>query len=201
MTAQATTTGQTAQAARYTPPTRTALWPGVVSVHFSVLGLPVPQGSKRVFNGRLVDANHASLRPYRALVAAEGSAALARRIATPGCSTGVTGAKELLSEGDLRPDPTREAVAVDLRFGLPRPKSHFGTGRNAGRLKPSAPAYPGTKPDVDKLSRAVLDALTGVLWADDSQVVILSAVKVYAPTPMTVVTVQAPPVGAPERRP
>lgn len=176
-------------------PQRVALWPGVVSLHFSVLGLPVPQGSKRVFNGRLVDANHGTLRPYRALVAAEGAAALARRICTPETSTGVTGAKELLSGGaEPAPAPTREAVAVALRFGLPRPKGHWGTGRNADRLKPSAPAWPATKPDVDKLERAVLDALTGVLWADDSQVVVLSADKVYAPTPMTLVTVQAPPV-------
>lgn len=174
-------------------PQRVHLWPGVVSLHFSVLGLPVPQGSKRVFNGRLVDANHGTLRPYRALVAAEGASALARRIATPDAPTGVTGAKELLTEGDLRPAPTREAVAVALRFGLPRPKGHWGTGRNADRLKPSAPAWPATKPDVDKLERAVLDALTGVLWADDSQVVILSADKVYSATPMTLVTVEAPP--------
>ena len=37
-----------------------------------------------------------------------------------------------------------------------------------------------TKPDVDKLARAALDALTGVLWADDSQVVSLHAQKEYA---------------------
>lgn len=181
-------------------PQRATLWPGVVSLHFSVLGLPTPQGSKRVVRGRLIDANASTLKPYRALVASEGAAALARRLSAPDCSTGVTGAKELLCEGDLTfgtPAPTREAVAVALRFGLPRPKGHWGTGRNADRLKPSAPAWPATKPDVDKLERAVLDALTGVLWADDSQVVMLSADKVYAPTPMTLVTVQAPPaVGA-----
>lgn len=184
----------------YTAPQRASLWPGVVSLHFSVLGLPVPQGSKRVVRGRLIDANHGSLRPYRALVASEGAAALARRLYGPSGPTGVVGVKELLSGGDpglATPAPTREAVAVALRFGLPRPKGHWGTGRNADRLKPSAPAWPATKPDVDKLERAVLDALTGVLWADDSQVVVLSADKVYAPTPMTLVTVQAPPaVGA-----
>ena len=36
-----------------------------------------------------------------------------------------------------------------------------------------------TKPDVDKLSRAILDALTGVVWKDDSQVVELRARKQY----------------------
>ena len=34
-----------------------------------------------------------------------------------------------------------------------------------------------TKPDLDKLLRSVLDALTGIVWVDDSQVVIISARK------------------------
>lgn len=39
---------------------------------------------------------------------------------------------------------------------------------------------PGTRPDIDKLTRSVLDALTTArVWADDSQVVALSACKVY----------------------
>ena len=32
-----------------------------------------------------------------------------------------------------------------------RGPGHFGTGRNAGKLLPSAPAYPATKPDAVKL--------------------------------------------------
>lgn len=39
--------------------------------------------------------------------------------------------------------------------------------------------YHTVKPDIDKLTRAVLDALTGVVWDDDSQVVGLQAVKKY----------------------
>jgi crossover junction endodeoxyribonuclease RusA len=35
-------------------------------------------------------------------------------------------------------------------------------------------------PDIDKVCRAVLDALTGILYRDDAQVVALSAVKTYA---------------------
>ena len=53
-------------------------------------------------------------------------------------------------------------------FWLPRPKGHFGTGKNAGKLKKSAPLYCSTKPDLDKLLRAVCDALwqSGVLSSD-----------------------------------
>jgi Holliday junction resolvase RusA-like endonuclease len=36
------------------------------------------------------------------------------------------------------------------------------------------------KPDVDKLSRCLLDSLKGVVWTDDSQVIVLSARKYYA---------------------
>ena len=62
-------------------------------------------------------------------------------------------------------------IELTLTFSRPRPRSHYGTGRNAGKLKPSAPAYPITRPDTIKLARAVEDALTGVVWRDDSQVV------------------------------
>jgi Holliday junction resolvase RusA-like endonuclease len=38
-------------------------------------------------------------------------------------------------------------------------------------------------PDLDKLVRAILDSLTGVVWRDDAQVVDIVARKVYAETP------------------
>jgi crossover junction endodeoxyribonuclease RusA len=65
-----------------------------------------------------------------------------------------------------------EPLDVGITWSLARPKSHWGTGRNADRLKPSAPAYPTSPPDLDKLTRAVFDALTksGRL-GDDAQIV------------------------------
>jgi len=84
--------------------------------------------------------------------------------------------------GPLVTDPTRAAVRVAATFCVKRPAGHFGTGRNAGTLKASAPAFPTTraKGDVDKLARALLDALTGVYFADDSQVVDLRVRKLFA---------------------
>ena len=39
--------------------------------------------------------------------------------------------------------------------------------------------YPFVRPDLDKLCRAVLDALTGIAYKDDQQVVSLFATKSY----------------------
>lgn len=59
-------------------------------------------------------------------------------------------------------------LVVQLRFVMPRPAS----------LPKSRSTPPAVKrPDVDKLARACLDALTGVIFADDSMVVVLYAQK------------------------
>ena len=65
----------------------------------------------------------------------------------------------------------RGPLAVEFIFYRTRNKGDFGTGRNEGIVKDSAPAYPTKKPDALKLARAVEDALTGVLWLDDAQIV------------------------------
>jgi len=72
-------------------------------------------------------------------------------------------------------------VRLELAFRVQRPHGHYGTGRNADKLRPSAPAVPITNPDLDKLVRAVLDALTGIVYRDDAQVVELEVVKRYGP--------------------
>jgi crossover junction endodeoxyribonuclease RusA len=60
-------------------------------------------------------------------------------------------------------------VEVVLRFYLPRPVS-----------LPKKVIHNVKRPDVDKLARSILDALTGVFFKDDSQVVALEAYKGYA---------------------
>lgn len=70
-------------------------------------------------------------------------------------------------------------LAVEFRFVRARPQGHFGTGRNAGTLKPNAPRYPIVRPDALKLARVAEDALTGVLYADDAQIVEERLLKVY----------------------
>jgi Holliday junction resolvase RusA-like endonuclease len=64
-----------------------------------------------------------------------------------------------------------DALCLTLSFEQPRPRFHYGSGKNASKLKQSAALYPTGRPDTVKLARAVEDALTGVLWRDDSQIV------------------------------
>lgn len=71
-------------------------------------------------------------------------------------------------------------IEVTIVFSLPRPRAHFGTGRNDGVLKPSAPTFHTSRPDVDKLLRSTLDALTAAgVYADDAAVSYVAATKTY----------------------
>jgi Holliday junction resolvase RusA-like endonuclease len=62
-------------------------------------------------------------------------------------------------------------LAVICTFYTPHPKTHYGTGANADKLKDSAPAFPISPPDCTKIWRGFEDALTGYMWHDDSRVV------------------------------
>jgi len=42
------------------------------------------------------------------------------------------------------------------------------------------PEWPVTRPDLDNYVKAIMDPAKGILWHDDSQVVVLTAMKAYA---------------------
>jgi Holliday junction resolvase RusA-like endonuclease len=84
----------------------------------------------------------------------------------------------------LPPTPLTSPLQMNIRFFFPRPKSHYRTGKNAGILKDTAPIAFTSKPDIDNLQKAVMDALMIVgLIKDDSQVVEIAAGKSYAEKP------------------
>jgi len=83
-----------------------------------------------------------------------------------------------------------QAIRVDTTFYMPRPKSHYGTGRNSDKLKGSAPTFHIKKPDRDNLDKLVLDALTGVVWTDDSIICKGLIEKVYARKPRVEVKIK-----------
>jgi len=64
----------------------------------------------------------------------------------------------------------RGPIELLVRFHFKRPESHYGSGKNAGTLKQSAPEYHAQSPDLDKLVRCLGDSLTGVVYVDDRQV-------------------------------
>lgn len=80
-------------------------------------------------------------------------------------------------------------LGLSVTFTLARPPSHYGTGRNADRVRPDAPVWPyqrGTG-DWDKLGRIIGDAWqarggAGVL-GDDAQFVNGVVWKCYPDTP------------------
>lgn len=85
--------------------------------------------------------------------------------------------------------PLDGPLSLKLDFYLPRPKSHFGLGKNSDRLKPLAPLHHTFKPDATKLLRAVEDALTGVVWRDDALIVLQVVTKRYRETPGVLIAV------------
>jgi Holliday junction resolvase RusA-like endonuclease len=82
--------------------------------------------------------------------------------------------------GDLLIAERGEPVTLCVTVKLRRPKSHYGTGRNAGQVKLGAPRFPTGKPDFDNLLKTVSDALTGLAYVDDAQIFHGSLVKEYA---------------------
>lgn len=137
----------------------------MTAVEFFVQGDPVTQGSKNSFQhrhtGRVVtiESRHRELQAWRRVIGMRWKQA--------------------------RVEPVIGPVTIDLWFLLPRPKSHYGTGRNAGTIKPSkALEVPAVKPDADKLTRAVFDALTQVgAIEDDARIIGYSTNKRYAAAP------------------
>ena len=89
------------------------------------------------------------------------------------------------TENDYHSPPIIDPVCVDITFLFARPKHHYGTGKNADKLKPSAPKHctSSANGDIDKLVRSTLDGLSarsgGNVLKDDSQVVRLRCSKQY----------------------
>jgi Holliday junction resolvase RusA-like endonuclease len=125
------------------------------TIAFAVRGLPVPQGALvRSPSGGLYHRGRQALGDWRHAIGTD-------------CRRAMSGLPAF--GGPIR---------VYVTFFLPRPKGHFRA--DGETLRPTSPAFPAGRPDVDKLARACLDALTAVAFDDDAQVVELVAVKEYA---------------------
>jgi Holliday junction resolvase RusA-like endonuclease len=85
-------------------------------------------------------------------------------------------APKKMLEGPLR---------VDCYFYFSYLNNHYGTGRNAGRLKITAPAWKDTGKDRDNCDKLILDVLTGMFFKNDSQICAGIIIKQYSELPRT----------------
>ncbi|QLH75558.1 MAG: RusA family crossover junction endodeoxyribonuclease [Methanomassiliicoccales archaeon] len=126
-------------------------------IEFFVGGEPVPQGSTRSFYIKKLDrvvTTHMN----------KNTEGWRQRIATEAQHV------NSFRETSFYTDDKRCGYLISLEFYMTRPKStpkkvHLNTKR----------------PDLDKLIRAALDGITGILIPDDSQVIGISANKCYCP--------------------
>jgi crossover junction endodeoxyribonuclease RusA len=109
---------------------------------FTVFGIPQPQGSTRTFIPKGWK---------RAVVTTDNSKLKPWRQEVAGTAKAEMETKAL--------QMSRGAVRVEAKCFFAKPKS----------LKKSA-IYKVTKPDVDKLIRALFDSMTGIVFKDDAQV-------------------------------
>ena len=111
-------------------------------------GLPIPQGSKSAF-------------PFKR---GDGSLGVAVTEGKKGPSLkewrgAIAAAARVWISMNGHPEPLDEGVTIDVTFYLPRPAS-----------APRRVTKPWKKPDLDKLARAVGDALKGLAYVEDSRI-------------------------------
>lgn len=117
-----------------------------------VAGVPVQQGSKNhVGGGRMIDSAK-GLKPWRQLVA--------------------LAAQQEMKRAGLPTLPAKIEVTVEATFVFKR------LSATPKRVTGRTPMV--VYPDIDKLLRAILDALTGVCYPDDGQVTCTIVHKVRA---------------------
>src|SRR5690606_4540484 len=90
--------------------------------------------------------------------------------------------------------PFSGPMCVFMDIVLPIPAS-WSKKRQAAAM--AGQEWPTKKPDMDNVIKGVFDALTGIVWTDDVQVVALNVGKAYGPTPGVAVRVRPIPPPAP----
>jgi Holliday junction resolvase RusA-like endonuclease len=132
----------------------------VNQVTFTVLGKVEPQGSIRAF-ALPAKAGSPVQKPHIRLTSTNAKVKPWRQ------QIGWTALEAAQQQGWVL--MAREVpIRIDFTFYIEKPPS-IKKGRT----------WPTVKPDYDKLARAATDALTGVLWTDDAQVVQATIQKKY----------------------
>jgi Holliday junction resolvase RusA-like endonuclease len=124
-----------------------------MEISFTTLGVPTPQGSMKAFMPK--GAKHP-------VVTTDNKKLKPWRQEVAGCAINAMAGIP----------PTDGAVELAVRFYFQKPKS-----------TPKRVTEMITKPDVDKLIRGICDALKGIVYRDDSQVVFKAGSKEFGTPP------------------
>jgi Holliday junction resolvase RusA-like endonuclease len=135
------------------------------AITITVPGAPVPKGRPRLstINGHARAFTPAKTRRYEDLI----------RFA----------AGEVMEGREL----VQGATSVRIRAYMPMPQA-LAKHKTKGAHAEAGLIRPLTKPDIDNMAK-VIDALNGIVWPDDNQVVELFVEKFYSVKPRLVVTV------------
>ena len=140
-------------------------------MRYRVYGEPAPQGSKNAYvrgNRAILVESSTKVRPWRAAVIAE------------------------IQSQPIFQFTESVGVMVTITFHMKRPKSHYGTKKGVPYVKETSPVHVKIRPDIDKLCRSTLDAITDSgLWWDDSQVSVLHVQKIYDEQPGATIEIEA----------
>lgn len=135
---------------------------GAGMIYFVVKGIPIGQGSMKAFPRK----------GGRGVIVTHNSSKL-----KPWREQISWAAKEAMKTFKVslieRPTP----VKVLANFYFVRPKK--------------GQEWKSTKPDIDKLERAIFDAMTGIVYRDDSQIAFVQAAKFWAKSDWVSVSVEA----------
>lgn len=145
-------------------------------LEISVAGLPVPQGSKigRIVGRRVrLRGGGGAVAVVGAKVALVEQADMATKLQPAGRLSrwreGVATRALLAWRAAYGQDaPWQGPIELSCEFVLPRSERAF---LRSGALRAGVNGHPIVKPDLGKLVRAVEDALSGVAYRDDAQIV------------------------------
>lgn len=87
----------------------------------------------------------------------------------------------------MPPEPWQKAIKIEVRACRSIPKV-FSKKRQIMAIQ--GDIRPTTKPDIDNIVKGIKDALKGVIWRDDSQVVEIVASKWYSNSPRVEIDIE-----------
>lgn len=123
----------------------------MASIEFTIPGRPATKGSSRSFKSKTTG----------------------KQVHVPDCEklrTWTGRAAEIAISAMKGQPPWRGPVLMHVDWEFDRPAKHYRSNNREKDLRDDAPDWHYQKPDEDKITRALFDALKGIVYVDDCQV-------------------------------